>query len=567
MPNGAVAQVGFFFPLKRTATTRFPDVRNSAIPLYRRTISGQKTKENLKFLKKKMRRKTRALKFKPRNSIPPSNPSLISLHRRHQDHGASEDTGSSQDKGNSNNDVDADNVVVPDSVEMEDRRASGNQVAGPSGDCIVVDWLEGEFCIRCNSRSGQLLVCSENGCPVAIHKVCMNCEPKFDDTGKFYCPYCWYKRELARTKELRRKAMLAKKELSNFICLRNDGGNEEKREGETVKMKEASLSTMAGKVNSGNCENGLNDDDDDDIETIPHNQDCENGLNDDDTETIHHNQDERQGVESISKEKSDEESISRGHGFDNVGNGEKIQEEVIENSSGSEDDEIDEDQWQVQPSSSSHLGIVEGTLHVSTKETSGFVGQSEENLEKRGKEEPVLPNEVGTTMALISIGATSKVPAIQCPEVVSPDLDTETFVVRQKRFKRIAQKARRPQKVSSPKNPSFQPSNSTRDTKMNQEGGAKVAKSSVQCQESTERLMIPIVGTEKRRRLHWKAEEEDMLKDGVRIFSTEVNKNIPWRKILEFGHNVFHATRTPVDLKDKWKNIMAKEALKSNRGY
>ncbi|XWS31122.1 hypothetical protein CRYUN_Cryun23aG0050600 [Craigia yunnanensis] len=487
-----------------------------------------------------MGRKTRAFKSRPSNSIPPLNPSLISLPLRCQDeaneeyhvvgkdHGASEKTGSSQDnKHNNKNDVDGnddvylddddeeeeeekkdgDNVVVPDSVEKVDRHAGGNHAAGPNGDCVVVDWLEGKFCIRCKSGSGQVLICSENGCPVAIHKVCMNCEPKFDDLGKFYCPYCCYKRELERTKELRRKAMLAKKELSNFICLRKDGGNEEKQEDKTVDMKG----------------------------------------------------DETQGVESISKEKSDEESISRADGFANVGNGERIQEEDIENSSDSEDDEIDKDRWQIRPSSSSHLGIVKGTLHLSTKETSDVVGVLEEDQGKRGKEKPVLLNVVGTTTALISRDATSKVPAIESFEFVSPGLDTETLVVRQQCAKQTAQKAQ-PLKVYSPNNPSFQPCTSAKDTEINQEGEATTAKNSVPWQESNKRLMIPTVGTEKRRRLHWTAEEEDMLKEGVRRFSTKVNKNIPWRKILEYGHNVFHVTRTPVDLKDKWKNIMAKEA-------
>ncbi|XVF76671.1 hypothetical protein PTKIN_Ptkin13bG0285500 [Pterospermum kingtungense] len=324
----------------------------------------------------------------------------------------------------------------------------------------------------------------------------MNCEPKFDDTGKFYCPYCWFKRELARTKELRKKAMLAKKELSNFICVRRDGKNEEKLADETANVKGASVSTMAEK---GECENGLK-------------------LNDDGKETIHHNQDERQGVESISKEKPDDESIPRTNGF---GNGERIEEDSIENSGDSEDDEIDEDRWQIRPSSSSHLGIVEGTLHVPTKETCDVVGALEENQGKRGKEETVLPNAEGTTtvlpnaegttMALISQGPLFKVPAIESFEFVSPDLDNETLVGRSKRVKRTAHRAGALSSYS-PKNLCFQPSTSAKNTKMNQEGKTIIAKNSVRCQEPTKQLTIPTVGTEKRRRLHWTAEEEDMLK-------------------------------------------------------
>ena len=49
-----------------------------------------------------------------------------------------------------------------------------------------------------------------------------------------------------------------------------------------------------------------------------------------------------------------------------------------------------------------------------------------------------------------------------------------------------------------------------------------------------------------------------MLQKGVEIFAKE-KQNTPWRKILEYGCNVFDSTRSPVDLKDKWRNIVAKE--------
>jgi len=53
------------------------------------------------------------------------------------------------------------------------------------------------------------------------------------------------------------------------------------------------------------------------------------------------------------------------------------------------------------------------------------------------------------------------------------------------------------------------------------------------------------------------------LQEGVLKFSIE-NQNTPWRKILEFGSRVFDKTRTPGDLKDKWKNIVSKEGRIAN---
>ncbi|KAJ4849246.1 hypothetical protein Tsubulata_040448 [Turnera subulata] len=69
---------------------------------------------------------------------------------------------------------------------------------------------------------------------------------------------------------------------------------------------------------------------------------------------------------------------------------------------------------------------------------------------------------------------------------------------------------------------------------------------------------LAIVSNDKRKRLHWTPEEEEMLEKGVNKFSSSINKNIPWRKILEFGHQIFDPTRTPSDLKDKWRNMAKK---------
>ncbi|KAE8673077.1 hypothetical protein F3Y22_tig00111812pilonHSYRG00114 [Hibiscus syriacus] len=417
-----------------------------------------------------------------------------------KDHGASRDVGSSQIKdhhnnsngdadvdgmgdGNVNGDfhVDIDDPADGDEEEMVDRCARGN----PTGDCTVVNWLEGECCFDCNSTSGQVLVCSENGCPVAFHEACMTWTPKFDEMGKFYCPYCFYKQEVARLKGLRQNVMLVEKDLSDFICLRRDGGNEEEG-GETV--------------SSADFGNGLNDDG---KEAIYHNQDATqglstmtqkvssayfgNGLNDDDKVTTPNSQDEIQGVELMRKEKSYEGNISTTQGSDKVGNGERVQEDLeIPNS---EDDETDEG-------------------------------------------EPALPNTVGTTSHR-----------------------------RQKHEKQTSNKES-PLKDVSLDSSSFQPSTSANNMDLNQEGDTVTARTPAKWRESTKRRLMPTVGTEKRRRLHWTAEEEDMLQELIHDYSTKANKNIPWRKILEHGRSVFHSTRLPVDLKDKWKNMVAKEISK-----
>ncbi|KAK8688677.1 hypothetical protein V6N13_087427 [Hibiscus sabdariffa] len=385
--------------------------------------------------------------------------------------------------GDVNEEVEDDNVV-PDRVEEVGESAGVK--------CVLADWL-GVFSYSCSGESSQVLICSENGCPIAMHEVCMNTEPYFDDTGKFYCPYCWHTRVVARTEELRREALLAKRELLNFMHLKRDAGNEEKQEDGANNMKATSLSKSAGKKAS---------------------RDCQNGLNDDANETIYYNQEQTMCVVSKGKEKPDDEITSKVHGADIVADVQTMQEGNMENTS-----------------------------------DSGNGGALEDN---QGKSR-TSPKD-----------ATSKVPAIESFEYVSSDLDTGTLV-RRKRIKHTAQRVR-PRQVDSPKSTFFQPGTSAKDKITNLQGKARTEKNSVQSQELNKQIRIPIASNGKRRPLPWTTEEVDMLKEGVRRFSLTANKNMPWRKILEFGHDVFDSNRIPVDLKDKWKKIMAKEDPKSNMG-
>lgn len=114
-----------------------------------------------------------------------------------------------------------------------------------------IDCFQKDTCTRCD-ESGDLLVCTEPGCPIALHELCMSCEPSFDEDGRFYCPYCSYKRALIRVNELRRKTMVAKRALSDFIDTRMVGGDNSPRMGEAGKKKSDDVSTCGGDVNLPN---------------------------------------------------------------------------------------------------------------------------------------------------------------------------------------------------------------------------------------------------------------------------------------------------------------------------
>ncbi|XP_039142076.1 uncharacterized protein LOC120279258 isoform X1 [Dioscorea cayenensis subsp. rotundata] len=81
-------------------------------------------------------------------------------------------------------------------------------------------------------------------------------------------------------------------------------------------------------------------------------------------------------------------------------------------------------------------------------------------------------------------------------------------------------------------------------------------------QTQNKRYSNPIVSLGRRTRLHWTAEEEEILKTAVQKFANDGERTLPWTKILDFGRHIFHKTRQPGDLKDKWRNIRNKEASK-----
>ncbi|CAA3016073.1 uncharacterized protein LOC111399532 [Olea europaea subsp. europaea] len=59
----------------------------------------------------------------------------------------------------------------------------------------------------------------------------------------------------------------------------------------------------------------------------------------------------------------------------------------------------------------------------------------------------------------------------------------------------------------------------------------------------------------RRKKIPWTRVEEETLKEGVQKFYTAHDRNIPWKKILEFGADAFLKGRTTIDLKDKWRNL------------
>ncbi|GER29555.1 PHD finger protein 21A [Striga asiatica] len=73
--------------------------------------------------------------------------------------------------------------------------------------------------------------------------------------------------------------------------------------------------------------------------------------------------------------------------------------------------------------------------------------------------------------------------------------------------------------------------------------------------KATPKSSHPAIPQLRRKRIPWTIEEEEKLKEGMRVHCSPHDKLIPWQKILEYGAGVFHQCRSTVDLKDKWRNL------------
>lgn len=80
----------------------------------------------------------------------------------------------------------------------------------------LAGWTDTNFCVKCN-EGGQLLVCNTSHCPLVAHEICLGSSPRFDNNGNFYCPFCAYSLAISEYLEAKKKASLARKELTKFV--------------------------------------------------------------------------------------------------------------------------------------------------------------------------------------------------------------------------------------------------------------------------------------------------------------------------------------------------------------
>ncbi|MCD7458782.1 hypothetical protein HAX54_039161 [Datura stramonium] len=93
-----------------------------------------------------------------------------------------------------------------------------SQYAQGEDSLATVDCTELNLCVKCN-EGGNLFVCSSDTCPLVVHESCLGSVPNFDYKGNFYCPFCAYSRAISEYLEGKKKVSLSRKDLAAFIGL------------------------------------------------------------------------------------------------------------------------------------------------------------------------------------------------------------------------------------------------------------------------------------------------------------------------------------------------------------
>ncbi|KAF3790208.1 hypothetical protein EJ110_NYTH16893 [Nymphaea thermarum] len=287
---------------------------------------------------------------------------------------------------------------------------------GPVDYASLTVGSEQGFCIKCN-EGGNLLSCDSIGCPILVHDSCLGSCASFDNSGKFYCPYCLYRLAAAAYREAKEKVSLTRKALLSFM--RADLTDRQPEEGPTHRVK--AHSAQEAVANHVGCS-------DEDGEIKQQRADC-------------------------------------------------LLPKVVRCSDG--------------------RSFCEGTEN----------GDNDQ-FALNGKKETKCPEQ--TAGSLDDVDKTEE-NTVQSHEKASESPSSTLRVSRRRPAKRYANS------------------------------------------------MFPYL---RRKKLPWTKEEEDALKEGVRKFSAVAGDGYPWTRILEYGRHVYHKTRTPIDLKDKWRNIQRRELPK-----
>ncbi|XP_074328747.1 uncharacterized protein LOC141666577 isoform X3 [Apium graveolens] len=488
-------------------------------------------------------------------------------------------------------------------------------------------WMD--LCIKCDKSNGKLLACHENACPLVVHEDCLGCEAQFDDLGNFGCPYCAFKRASEEVVEAERKRAVAEKNLFKYLGGKGVGVGGVERGNVTGG---GDVRDQCGEVeknvigpecivrDEGADDVLLVDDDDFDRVKVVEKQNgggrsdrCNGEGKVDKQKDVHMNERSQSG-DKIQNGATEIETFPEYHQGEGHFKAQNFMEENVEEAEENEG-RMDEVKNKEQANKTVEKTVCKESVHqvhmeakkkvndtttsactdtdtiskkVTGKKPSGVdipKGSSRKSSKKVAKPPAVFRNSL--TLYMKRKRSTWKVEeedmlkkgVLKHSELVNKNIPWKKIleegrdVFNESRTPKIVCKESVPQVHMEAKKNVIDSTASTcmgTDTISEKVTGEKPSGVNIpkgSSRKSSKKVAKPPAVLDsltlyvKRKRSAWKVEEEDMLKKGVLKHSELVNKNIPWKKILEEGRDVFDENRTPADLKDKWRNILSKEPL------
>ncbi|XP_073304058.1 uncharacterized protein [Primulina huaijiensis] len=442
---------------------------------------------------------------------------------------------------------------------------------GGREDLWKMGWSEINLCIKC--EEGQnLLVCSENDCLLAVHEKCMGCPARFDDAGNFYCPHCFHKQAVRESRQAWENAMSKKRALSVFEMVGSKTNLEEKTrvEANGLNLSEGGEDVSMAAFHVGERAQGS------DVlhQSVGTDKDAQGSIRGEcpanfsplreanesrrsyESDTIKCSENINgivRGMEPIVTRDNDvlcgeADRTSQQDGMlDRTETEECVDSHKLDKVIGdNEKDAFTKDSNQVQ-----------GRSTPSRRQLDNVKLQEEHKLntvEEESTQEEVSQSSGGSSddELAVTLHAGSK---RRLKRNDSSDVDSETLSMSNKHPKPSNKNKNEPK--SRKRNPPRRSSLALRNIReFDEQAGTS--------RRSNQSLMLSVNPANdlffggKRKRLMWRKDEEEMLKEGVQKFASTAKQNLPWRKILEFGRHVFEETRTPADLKDKWRNLLAR---------
>ncbi|XP_057791889.1 uncharacterized protein LOC131008837 [Salvia miltiorrhiza] len=334
---------------------------------------------------------------------------------------------------------------------------------------------EQHICMKCR-RGGDLLSCTSDSCPIVIHENCLGSDVSFDTGEAFCCPFCAYSRAISKYLEVKKLAILARKDFATFICLGP--------ENEPNKQSCGSFGM------DGNC---LKQND-----GLPKSND----LNQINVVKKVSNHQERKKLEyeqaGPSKLRSVFSPPLRRKAADSTDRVHSLKTDKQDGKG------ITQESQRLRDCRRKQIGVE--AVHNSQRETVvSETSGSKKHADVRSKK--------------------------GVPRLPETDLPCEH---------KCSQ--------SSQSNDAEELSEAENEGS----GGSKIC---LRVRKQERRNLNPAIPHFRRKNIPWTSEEEEKLKEGMRVCCGPYDAKIPWTKILGHGEGIFHPSRTTINLKDKWRNI------------